>query len=212
MTIKTLSNQVISLAGIAQASFLVQQIATTGSVNQSDVRASIGSILKTNADSIGDIYGGLEGIKSGLQQLHEQLGNTQIHNTESARYSASIVFLEKQLSNRPEMLETISKGIEKAQLQSEHFDVLHENVLANLGDLYHDTISTLHPRILVNGEPNYLSNPDNVNKIRTLLLAGIRSAMLWRQCGGTRWKFLIYRRKLYNETSRLLDFIENQSL
>lgn len=207
MSIETLSNQVIALAGIAQASHLVQQLATKGSADQDAMRASIGSILKITADSVGEIYGGLNGVQLGLQQLHEQLGNTEIHNPESARYSASIVFLEKQLSNRPEMQEIIHKGVEKAQLQSEHFDILHENVLANLGDLYHSTISTLHPRIMVNGEPNYLSNQDNVNKIRALLLAGIRSAMLWRQCGGARWKFLLYRRKLYNETSRLLDYL-----
>jgi high frequency lysogenization protein len=57
------------------------------------------------------------------------------------------------------MLKTIFTGIERARAQSEHFGLLHENVLANLGDIYHSTISTLQPRIMVNGEQEYLSSP-----------------------------------------------------
>jgi high frequency lysogenization protein len=36
-------------------------------------------------------------------------------------------------------------------------------------------------------------------EIRALLLAGIRSARLWRQLGGHRWQLVISRRKLLNE-------------
>ncbi|MGR9100981.1 MAG: DUF489 family protein, partial [Gammaproteobacteria bacterium] len=28
--------------------------------------------------------------------------------------------------------------------------------------------------------------------------------LLWRQCGGTRWKFLFFRKKLQDEIHRLL--------
>jgi high frequency lysogenization protein len=49
---------------------------------------------------------------------------------------------------------------------------------------------------MVNGESHYLTRPDMANKIRACLLAGIRSATLWQQCGGTRWKFLFYRKKM----------------
>lgn len=202
----------MALAGIAQATYLVQQLATKGSADQTAMSASIASVLKIDAPSVGDIYGGLAGVKVGLEQLRTQLGSTKIHNPESARYSASAVFLEKQLSNNPDMLNKIRAGLETTQAQAEYFGTLHENVLAQLGDLYHKTISTLQPRIMVNGEPVYLSNPHIVNKIRALLLAAIRSAMLWRQCGGTRWKFLLYRRKLFDESQRLLDLLESDML
>jgi len=82
--------------------------------------------------------------------------------------------------------------------------LLHENVLANLGEVYQNTISTLQPRIMVNGEQEYLSRPEIANKIRACLLAGVRSAILWRQCGGTRWKFLFYRKKIQAELQVLL--------
>ncbi len=204
MSLKTTTNQTIALAGIAQACSLVQQLATTGTANNSALESSIGSLLKIDADNVVDVFGGLNNIKYGLQQLENQLTGRAISNPEQARYAAQLVYLERQLSNRPEMLRTIHTGIEKAQAQAEHFGLLHENVLANLGDLYHTTISTIPPRIMVNGEQEYLSNPAIVNKIRSLLLAGIRSTLLWRQCGGARWKFLFFRKKLQDEIRFLL--------
>ena len=205
MQLNTITNQTIALAGIAQAAALVQQLATKGTADPAALEASIASILKIDSDSVIDVYGGgLAGIKLGLEQLNLQMTGYKIVNPEQARYSASLVFLENQLSGRKDLLTTIQIGITKAQAQSEHFGLLHENVLANLGEVYQSTISTLQPRIMVNGEQRYLSSPDVANKIRACLLAGIRSAILWRQCGGTRWKFLFYRKKIQAELQILL--------
>jgi high frequency lysogenization protein len=204
MELKTLSNQTIALAGIAQVAVLVQQLATTGTCDQEAMEASIGSVLKIDSGSTAEIYGGLAGLKLGFEQLNGQISGEKPPNPDQARYAASIVFLEKKLSGRKDFLATIQAGIVKAQAQSEQFGLLHENVLANLGDLYHSTISTLQPRIMVNGEQGYLSSHAIANKIRALLLAGIRSAMLWRQCGGSRWKFIFYRRRIQDELQNLI--------
>ncbi len=200
----TITNQTIALAGIAQVAALVQQLATTGSADSKALEASIGSLFISDEHGVENVYGGLSGLKLGLDQLSDQMTGLKIANPEQARYAASLVFLENQLSKQPAMLKTIFAGIERAQAQTEHFGILHENVLANLGDIYHTTISTLQPRIMVNGEQEYLSKPDVVNKIRACLLAGIRSAILWKQCGGTRWKFLFYRKKIQAELQVLL--------
>ncbi|MGZ8185236.1 MAG: high frequency lysogenization protein HflD [Methylobacter sp.] len=204
MQLNTITNQTIALAGIAQAAALVQQLATTGIAEPAAMEASIASVLKIDSDSVTDIYGGLAGLKLGLEQLNIQMTGYKIANPEQARYSASLIFLEKQLSGRPEMIKSIKIGITKAQAQSEHFGLLHENVLANLGEIYHSAISTLQPRIMVSGEQEYLSRPEIANKIRALLLAGMRSAILWKQCGGTRWKFLFFRKKIQAEIQNLL--------
>lgn len=209
MSIKTTANQTIALAGISQACLLVKELASTGTVvNRTALETSINSILKLDSDTVIDIYGDLSNIKPGLEQLKLQLTGRTIADPEQARYAASLVFLEKQLSNRPEMLNKIKAGVEKAQYQSETFGIMHENVLANLGDLYHSTISTLQPRIMVNGEEEFITQPAIINKIRTLLLAGIRSALLWRQCGGARWKFLFFRKKIQDEVEFLLSQID----
>lgn len=204
MSLQNITNQTIALAGIVQACSLVQQLATTGNANSAALESSIGSILKIDADSVLDVYGGLSGIQYGLQQFDQQLGGKILTNPEQARYAAQVVYLQKQLAKRNDMLQTIQTGIAKAQGQAEHFGVLHENVLANLADLYHGTISTLQPRIMVLGDQQYLGTQNTVNKIRALLLAGIRAALLWRQCGGSRWKLLVFRKKLRDEARFLL--------
>jgi high frequency lysogenization protein len=204
MPLNTITNQTIALAGIAQAATLVDQLATTGKASMNAMEASIGSVLKIDSDSVIDVYGGLSGIKLGLEQLQIQMTGYKIASPQQARYAASLVFLQNQLSGRKDMLKTINLGITKAQNQAEHFGLLHENVMASLGDLYHSTISTLQPRVMVNGEPDFLSKPEIANKIRAILLSGIRSAILWRQCGGTRWKFLFFRKKIQGELKVLL--------
>ena len=102
------------------------------------------------------------------------------------------------------MQKSIRSGLERATLQSAHFGLTHENVLANIADLYQNNISQINPRIMVMGEPRHLENSLVANKIRALLLAGIRSAWLWRQCGGSKMGFLWNRRKLREEAKRLL--------
>ncbi|MDO9164118.1 MAG: high frequency lysogenization protein HflD [Methylococcaceae bacterium] len=204
MSLNTITNQTIALAGISQAAALVQQLATKGTANSAALEASIGSLFINDKDGAANIFGGLSGITLGLEQLNEQMTGFKIANPDQARYAASLVFLERQLAKQPQLLSTIFAGIERAQEQSVQFGLLHENVLANLGDIYHNTVSTLQPRIMVNGEQEYLSRPDIVNKVRACLLAGIRSAILWQHCGGTRWKFLFYRKKIQVEIQNLL--------
>lgn len=212
MELNTLTHQVIALAGIAQAAALVHQLATTGKVDDQPLETMLGSLLKTESDSVLDIYGNRSAnLKLGLEQLKTQLTGYEIAFPEQARYCASIVFLEQKLSQQPAMLNTISTGMARAKAQAEHFSILHENVLANLGDVYLQTISRLQPRIMVNGIPEFLSRPDISNQIRACLLSGIRSAMLWKQCGGRRWKFLLFRKKIQTEVERLLKEIDIQN-
>ena len=71
----------------------------------------------------------------------------------------------------------------------------HPDVLSSLGALYADTISHLRPRVMVQGNPHYLGQPGVVAEIRAILLAAVRSAVLWRQLGGTMWDFVLGRRQ-----------------
>lgn len=210
MELETITNQVIALAGIAQATALVNQLATTGKTDESSLQSSLNSILKTESDSVLDIYGNdLANLKLGLEHLNAQLTGYEVAYPDEARYAASLVFLEKQFSMQTPMLKTVSIGIERAKAQTDHFSISHENVLANFGDMYLQTVSRLEPRIMVNGVPDILSRQDVANKIRACLLAGIRSAMLWRQCGGRRWKFLLFRKSTQIEVKRLLSLLES---
>ena len=102
------------------------------------------------------------------------------------------------------LLDTIGNRLPQIQSKADHFGLVHENVIASSGALYQDTLSTLRQRIQVHGDMRNLQQPNNASKIRALLLAGIRSARLWRQLGGHRWQLVISRRKLLKELYPLM--------
>ena len=205
--IKNLTNQTIALAGLAQAVEAVSNLAKTGTTDIDDLEACIASLLKINADDVTEVYGGLDKLKRGFLLLDRQLGPHETVNTELARYAAALIYLEGKFRRQDAMQKSIRSGLERATVQAVHFGLTHENVLSNIADLYQTNISQINPRIMVMGEPRHLENPIVANKIRALLLAGIRSAWLWRQCGGSKLGFLWNRRKLREEAKRLLKSI-----
>ncbi|MDT8385008.1 MAG: high frequency lysogenization protein HflD [Gammaproteobacteria bacterium] len=206
----TLTDRTIALAGIFQATQLVQQIANTGNADEQALEACIQSLFRINVDKAEDAYGNSDRLAIGLRTLIEQLGGQSETEGKSrdlyiSKYAAGIMVLERRLTKNPGMLETIGNGIERASSQVEHFSLLHENVIANLAHIYSQTISTIKPRIMVQGEHVYISNANLANRIRAVLLSAIRSAVLWRQCGGTRWQLLLQRRAIVQEAKRLLE-------
>ena len=212
LMLKTLPHQVIALAGLFQALLLVQRIAKRGEADREEMETAVSSILKIDSDDVPDVYGGIRRLDSGLRQLERQLAGPGRMDAELARYMAVLIVLEDKLMKQPAMVESIGVAIHRAQEEAAESGLLDAGVLQSLAAAYQETLSRLVPRVLVSGEQRYLSDADNACKIRVLLLAGIRSAVLWRQCGGARWKLLFNRARLHWETRRLLDSLsENRA-
>ena len=198
-------DKTLALAGIFQATALVKDIATRGQVDLHDFEATIRSLFVTDPQNVDEVYGQVEYLRTGILTLMEQLGDQKgKRDLDIARYVISLLHLQRKLARNKKMLDTVAAGIERARRQSEHFHVTHENVIANLADLYRETISTLQPKIMVSGESQYLTQTDNANRIRALLLAGIRSAVLWAQLGGSRWQILLQRRRFVQQAEQIL--------
>ncbi len=195
-------SRTLALAGVFRAATLADTLANHGSINEAELASSIESIFVTDPENVIEVYGSVNNLHTGLMTLVQQLGkDNRERNIDIARYVVSMLYLERQLSKNRQMLDTLANGIEVAEKQAEHFSLTHENVVANLADLYTRTISQLGHRIMVNGEQHYLTTTAISNKIRTVLLAGIRSAVLWQQLGGRRWHILLQRRR-YVETAQ----------
>jgi high frequency lysogenization protein len=190
-------NKILSLAGVFQAAALVKHLAKTGKIQEPYFTANIESLFKIDAIDVPDVYGGKENVALGLQELIRLFSNNKLpKDTEIARYVFSLLHLERKLSKNQEMQTHVQTGIKRAKIQATHFNSTHENVLANLAGIYTDTLSTYKFRIHVSGEQLYLNQTFILHKIRALLLAGIRSALLWRQMGGKRWQLLISRHSM----------------
>jgi high frequency lysogenization protein len=198
-------DRVTALAGIYQAVACVMRIARTGSADAAAMEPCIHSLFQVDAPTVSAVYGPPGAVANGARQIIAQLTGKPERNLELTRYVVNLLKLERSLSRRPDLLDRIGQGIEAAAQKREHFALLHPNLLAHFAELYSDTLSQLQPRILVRGEPLHLQNPDNQNRIRALLLAAVRSAMLWRQVGGTRLQLLLGHKRLLQDARQYLE-------
>lgn len=187
----------LSLAGIFQAISLVDQTARTGQVDQESLQTSLQSVLVLNPENTLAVYGGdVSKLRTGLELLKKIILQNGPQYQDLIRYALGVLHLQKKLAGRKDMLSLIASRIEQATQQTQHFSITHDNVIANLGGIYSDTLSTFRFRIQVKGDYNYLQQQRLANQIRALLLAAVRSAMLWRQLGGNRWQLIFQRKKI----------------
>ncbi len=121
------------------------------------------------------------------------------------RLALAVLQLERRFVRDPATVTAVLAGIRKAAHQAQTLDDSgHPDVLSTLGVLYADTISHLKPRVMVQGNPHYLGQAGVVDEIRALLLAAVRSAVLWRQMGGNLWDFLFGKRAMIEAVDRAL--------
>jgi high frequency lysogenization protein len=98
--------------------------------------------------------------------------------------------LERKLAKNRKALNDLGDRISHVQRQLAHVDFEHQQIVSSLASVYTDIISPLAPKIQVAGSQQFLSQPAVQHKVRALLLAGVRAAVLWRQMGGKRRQIL----------------------
>jgi high frequency lysogenization protein len=201
------SERTLALAAVYQAAALVQSMGQTGNAESEAVASSLYSLFQQNPASTADVYGGISGVKLGLMALRKQLTAPDTENLEVPKYALTLLVLSGKLMKDPDTLGIISEGIEQAHSKLALFEHTHSNQIAAMADLYRQSISNISPRIMVKGKPLFLQNPDTQNRIRALLLAGIRSAVLWRQLGGSRLQLLFSRKRIVSDAEELLELL-----
>jgi high frequency lysogenization protein len=200
-------DKTLALCGIYQAAKLVYDYAATGKTDEQAFQTSINSLFVTNPEKTLDVYGDdVQNLQLGVKTLLGQMGShetDEVRNLEITRYVLSMIILEKNLAKQPQVLQQVARVLQTAQNQREHFGDWHENVMASISRAYTENISKIKPIIMVRGHQQHLTNPLIANKIRSLLLAGVRSAMLWRQVGGSRWGLILGRKKYLKQAQTL---------
>jgi high frequency lysogenization protein len=199
--------EAIALAGLFQAAAIVEEIAKKGTFPEDNFVTSIGSIFKLNPDSVEEIYGGqvnyIPGLSLGFSQLIQVFDKKQSLQSDVLRYVLGLINLQGKLAKDKDMLSVLRSRLEQLSENRNHFDITHDRMLAGLASTYQDTLSNFRFRIQVNGNQLHLQNPLNVDKIRAVLLAGIRAALLWRQVGGKRWHLIFNAKQIRNVADTL---------
>lgn len=125
---------------------------------------------------------------------------------ESLGYAVSIMQLENNFRKKTDMQARIGKELQTINNLDGDLELhdLKDLQARDIAKLYTNTISTLSPRIVINGRPQFLQVDRTVNWIRTLLFSGLRSAVLWRQMGGGRFSLMFGRKKMLEQAQTLL--------
>lgn len=200
----------LALAGVCQAAALVQELARKGQTDPAAFEATLKSIVVTDPDNTEEVFGSKNMLKEGLSTLAGQLGNTpDDKDAEVTRYIASILGLERKLKKQPKRMAELADRIGNAQRQLNHLELLDSQMMANLASIYSDCISPIGPKIQVAGNPELLRQSASQHKVRALLLAGVRAAVLWRQLGGKRRHILFNRKKVLAAAEQILQQITN---
>ena len=200
----SVESQVMALAGIFQSATLIERLAREGDVNQAAFDCCIDSLFTFESSTVIDIYGDLAGLGRGFQALIDYLSGRNNQSGKSvAYYIMSMMKLSTNLIRQDKLSNQLQIDLQKIQRSAIDYEMSRNNLINKIDGLYQQTISQLQPRIIVRGEQNILSNSDNAAKVRALIFAGIRSAVLWHQLGGSKWKLVFARKKYVDSAKRL---------
>lgn len=197
MTVTAREEQAIALAAVLQCCQLVDQLARTGTVPAEQLRIAMVTLLEQNPKDAASLYQGTGNLRTGIEFLERLLGGERrALSTEVMRYAVNVLYLQRRLQHDAANRARIYAGISRAAEQAALFSPIHDNVLANLAQIYQDTLGRYSLRIQVRGESGYLQQAAVATRVRCLLFAAIRSAVLWHQLGGRRWHLFVHRRQL----------------
>lgn len=200
-----MKNRTMALAGVFQATEIVRQAANHGTWSGYAASACLGSLFALESESAQEVYGGQEHVRLGAETMLSVLQGESRY-TDTLRYAVGLLQIERKFSRAGRLQERVGNRLQ--EIAAEGTDLIQyerEDLQAHeISQLYSETISTLSPRIVVNGKPQYLKNERNVDWVRTLLMAGLRSAVLWKQLGGGRFELMFGRKKIIREAEALL--------
>lgn len=209
-----IKSEAIALAALFQCSLQIDRLSQTGYYDEKAVATVIRALLVTKPKTIEDIYNPSD-LTVGFRQLINSTDKSDTQKVLMSRDITSLAFKIIELAVRVEKnsrvfakLSDEIDSLENAVLtEHENFlegDAAVVNLQSNFhlfGSLYQSIISPNFPPLIIYGQENILKDTDNQEKIRSLLLAGIRAVLLWRQVGGRR-RYFIFRRNKILETAK----------
>lgn len=200
-----MKERTLALAGVFQATELVRQAANHGTWSGYAASSCLRSLFRLEAETTAEIYGSIEQMKLGIETMLAVLQGDSRH-TDSLRYAVGILQIEKKFRKHSKFLAAVGNRLETISTEGADLEQHEREDLQahEVSGLYTDTVSKLTPRIVVSGRPQYLKNERTVDWVRTLLMAGLRSATLWNQLGGGRFELMFGRKKIIREAELLL--------
>ncbi len=197
------ADRALALASMVQSASLVTSIAKTGMAPVDAVEACVHSLFVTHPTTFQDIFKHGDQVQLGQRRLKQVWTHPEPEDHQVMLIVHSLLRLTTTFTKTDTHMRGIGLGITTLSTQLAEMDhqkqQTDEFIFESFAALYQEWLSSLQPRIMINGSPYHLQNPSNLCKIRTLLLAGVRGTLLWRQLGGRRWQLFFSRKAILNE-------------
>lgn len=196
-------DKTLALAAIFQAAGLANELARKGSTDSSVEAFLTQSALVMDTDDISAIYPNIDGLKSGLRWLEGCLleqGRGLQNAAEIIRIALGVIQVEGQFSQHETVQNTLRNRLDNINRQRTlNPDMSHSELNNLLGSAYVDSLGQLRFRVQIRGDAKQLQAPGMAERIRAILLAGVRAAWLWRRLGGRRWHLIFTRGQILRE-------------
>ena len=204
----TIDRQLYSLAALYQSCNAISRIAWEGQYDEKEFLPLIKSILEVESDDPLKIYQKPNSLKSGFEFLKKQvIDDIFTRSSETRRYISSIKDLVKRINTSSIIDGQFRKRID--QLNENEHGKNTDSIVLEIGQLYKETFSRLEPRIVISGDNQYLKQDLNAARIRTALMAAIRSVYLWKSCNGSDFKFFLFKKRYTSRIREIIEIMQN---
>ena len=203
-----IDKQLYSLAALYQSCNAISRIAWEGRYDEKDFIPLIKSILDVDSDDPLYIYSGSTSLKTGFEFLKKQvIDDIFTRSSETRRYISSIKNLVKKIDASSIIDENFRKRIDELN-NAEKENSIDQKIL-EIGQLYKDTFSKIEPRIVISGDNEFLQKDLNAARIRTALMAAIRSVYLWKSNKGSDLKFFLFKKRYVTRIREIIETMQN---
>lgn len=196
-------DKTLALAAVFQAAGLVNDLARRGQCDSEAEAFLLRSVLVMDTDVVSDIYPQQRSLTPGLTWLEGSLaeqGKGSEHAGELIRLALAVIQVERHFEKRPDLQQALRQRLEQVQRQSLLQTDMSASALAQaLAGAYVDHLGSLRFRIQVRGDARHLQSPGMAERVRAILLAGVRAAWLWHRLGGRRWHLVFTRGQILGE-------------
>ena len=188
-----IETQVLAISGVLRAARIVQDLARRGRTQSEHFRCALVSVGTVDESDAKKALGGVDSLVFGLDDLTQKQPDAFL--MERVRYATALLDLARTLAKSPQASGQIGKVL--AELPDYLAGAEPDSVesIKALAGVYTSNLSDLTPKILIKGEQRFLEDPALVEKVRAILLAGVRAAYLFSQAGGRKWHLFIFRKK-----------------
>ena len=210
-----IKGETMALGALFQCCGQITRVASTGYFDELAASCVLRAMLVTNPQTLEDIYNPSQ-LSTGFRLMLEALGNSPSDKTREiidiTKIAFKIIALELSIERSSSVFARMGGEIDRIRALADQEDpnctsensriVLKQDYVREYAVLYQSLISPNFTKLIIYGEAAVLSRTENQEKIRAMILAGIRAALLWRQEGGRR-RYLFFRRK------SILDYARN---